>query len=90
MPTLITPSGVREVVATIAAQRAEMDGYDATRALRRKGYTGAILALTAHAMDTDRERSLEAGMDDHVSKPIDSAEIKAILEKLISPSHCPA
>jgi hypothetical protein len=33
MPTLITPSGVREVVATIAAQRAEMDGYDVSAAI---------------------------------------------------------
>ena len=52
-----------------------MDGYTLARTLRRKGYTGRIVALTAHAMPADIRRCIEAGCDDYASKPIDRAEL---------------
>jgi len=64
----------------------EMDGFEATRAIR-SGKTGVlnpkipIIAMTAHAMKGDRERCLEAGMDDYISKPIAPQALAEALEK---------
>jgi CheY-like chemotaxis protein len=64
-------------------QMPEMDGLEATRNIRAiEGPGGArtpIIAMTAHAMGGDRERCLEAGMDDHVTKPINRGDLAAAI-----------
>jgi len=63
-----------------------VDGYEATRALRRDGYGGRIIALTAHAMEGDEEKCLAVGCDSYVSKPLDwPALLRQLAESMTSP-----
>jgi two-component system sensor histidine kinase/response regulator len=67
-------------------QMPEMDGFEATAAIREKekatGTHLPIIAMTAYAMEGDRERALEAGMDDYVSKPFKAKEMLEAIERV--------
>jgi len=67
-------------------QMPEMNGLETTRRIREtKGIDQPpIIAMTAHAMESDRERSLTAGMNDHLTKPIDPEELYRTLVKWLS------
>jgi CheY-like chemotaxis protein len=61
-----------------------MDGYEATRRLRTAGYPGAIVALTAHAMQGELERCLGAGCNEYVRKPIERSHLLAVLQRYVT------
>jgi PAS domain S-box-containing protein len=68
-------------------QMPELDGYGATRTIRQQGDGRRlpIIAMTAHALEGERRRCLEAGMDDYLSKPIQLEALRAMLDR-----WCPA
>jgi CheY-like chemotaxis protein len=62
----------------------EMDGFEATALIRQaegQSRRTPIIAITAHAMSGDKERSLQAGMDDYISKPVDADLLRRVLSR---------
>ena len=67
----------------------EMDGFTASREIHRRvaarelPHRIPIIALTANALKGDRERCLEAGMDDYLTKPLDAQQLRSKLEQYL-------
>lgn len=69
-------------------QMPELDGFEATREIRKlegESKHTTIIALTANALAGDREKCLQAGMDDYISKPIEAKKLEEILLKYLPP-----
>lgn len=95
--TVVTASNGTEAVSAVQhgvfdlilmdVQMPEMDGFEATAAIRRlqsiRNIYTPVIALTAHAMNGDRERCLLAGMDEHVTKPLSASELFAKIDRLL-------
>ncbi len=72
-------------------QMPELDGYDATRSIRENAISSfskiPIIAMTANAINGDRQKCLDAGMNDYVSKPISMEQLRVVIEKWLPISN---
>jgi PAS domain S-box-containing protein len=68
-------------------QMPEMNGYEATREIRRQGVTTPIVAVTASALKGEEAKSLDAGMDDFLVKPFKKKDLVPVLEKWLAPDE---
>jgi two-component system, sensor histidine kinase and response regulator len=73
-------------LALLDVQMPEVDGLETARAIRARERNGTVhmplIAVTAHAMNGDRERCLEAGMDGYLTKPIQLGQLFAAIEQV--------
>ncbi len=60
-----------------------MDGYEATRHIREQGHNVWIVALTAHALQEDKNRSIQVGMNAHLSKPIRLETLRNVIQEFL-------
>ncbi|MBL7542162.1 MAG: response regulator [Bdellovibrionaceae bacterium] len=70
-------------------QMPKLDGYEATKILRKNGFKIPIIALTAHALMEERTRCLKVGCSEHFTKPVDSKKLIALIERLVKQNKAP-
>ena len=88
---LLAEGGTHFDAVLMDVQMPGMDGYEATRIIRSRLKLMAlpIIAMTAHALDSDRKKCLAADMNDHLAKPIDEGLVFATLSRWITPCKSP-
>lgn len=93
---VITDNGQKAVEAALTQpfdlilmdmQMPVLNGFEATRALREKGITVPIVALTASVMKDDREQCVEVGCDDFLAKPVNRSQLQSVLESALEPEE---
>ncbi len=84
---MVAEGGGRFEAVLMDLQMPEMDGHEATRVIRTtlNNSTLPIIAMTAHALESERENCLKAGMNDYVSKPVDPDRLLTTLVRWIKP-----
>lgn len=84
---LVAERGDTYAAVLMDVQMPEMDGLEATRRIRETRPSGTlpILAMTAHAFEEEKRRCLDAGMDDHIAKPVSPAALVALLDRWLQP-----
>ena len=76
-------------VILMDCQMPELDGYQATKIIRqqREQKHTVIIGLTAHAMEGDRQKCLDIGMDEYITKPVDIQKLTLVLQKWLNPGE---
>ncbi|MGY0792484.1 ATP-binding protein [Azospirillum argentinense] len=79
--------GARYAALLTDVQMPDMDGFAVARAIRRQCGPDRlpIIAMTAHALEEERRRCLDAGMDDHIAKPVEPHRLVAVLNRWLKP-----
>ena len=71
-------------IALVDVYLPDMSGYEVVTKIKQAQPNVRVIAQTANAMDTDRQKSLEAGCDEHITKPIDKDKLIELLSMLLS------